>query len=288
MNAWWTAIRPKTLLASIGPVLLATALASNYVTINVFIFFMTLACALCLQITVNLANDLFDGLSGVDNEYRVGPSRALHSGSISANGLKVGLIIAIALSILTGCYLVTIGGYGFLLLGALAIIAALAYSTGPYPLASNALGEVTVFIFFGLVSVLGSFYLQTNDLSPKSWIYACIVGILSSALMLVNNIRDIDSDQVANKITLAVKLGAEQAKKVYRFMLVIALAMHGIANLTNLLVLLFPLLICALLLPMLFIAINTYQGKEFNTLLANTAKFGFVYCVTTSLALLIS
>lgn len=288
MNAWWSALRPKTLLASIGPVLLATALATNYITINVFVFLMTLVCALCLQITVNLANDLFDGLSGVDNEYRVGPTRALHSGSITAKELKVGLVIFIALSILTGVYLVAVGGYAFLVLGLLAIIAALAYSAGPYPLASNALGEVTVFIFFGLVSVLGSFYLQTHSLTPEAFIYAGIVGVLNSALMLVNNIRDVTSDQIANKITIAVKLGDEQARKVYRFMLFIALAMHAVTNLNNVLVLLFPLMICAMLLPMLLISIRTYQGKEFNILLANTAKFGFVYCVTTSLALLIS
>lgn len=288
MNAWWSAIRPKTLVASIGPVLLATALATNYVTINVFVFLMTLLCALSLQITVNLANDLFDGLSGVDNKYRVGPTRAFHSGSIKAMELKIAVVVFIALSIMTGVYLVAVGGYVFVLLGLLSIIAALAYSAGPYPLASNALGEVTVFIFFGLVSVLGSFYLQTHSLTPEAFIYACIVGILNSALMLVNNIRDISSDKIANKITLAVKLGEEQAKKVYRFMLFIALAMHGVANLNNFLVLLFPLMICVMLLPMLLIAIRTYQGKEFNILLANTAKFGFVYCVTTSLAVLIA
>lgn len=288
MNAWWTAVRPQTLVASIGPVILATALASQYVQVNQMIFVVTLLCALSLQISVNLANDLFDGLSGVDNEHRLGPKRALQSGLLNAKELKVGLGAVLILSVVLGGILVTHGGTVFLFLGLASILAALVYSAGPFPLASNALGEAAVFVFFGLVCVLGTFYLQTFTITFKLFVYACIVGILNSALMLVNNIRDIDSDQIANKVTLAIKLGPQRAKLTYKLMLVSALTIHIAINYNNLLTLVFPLVICILLLPMLLVGINTYQGKEFNTLLVNTAKFVFVYCITTTIAALVS
>lgn len=288
MKAWLSALRPKTLLASIGPVLLATALASKTTDINLFVFITTLVCALSLQITVNLANDLFDGLSGVDNEHRLGPVRAFQSGQISALALKIGIGIAITASVISGVFLVSVGGLVFLLLGLTCIIAALAYSAGPLPIASNALGEVTVFIYFGLVSVIGSFYLQAMSIETEVISYACIVGLLNSALMLVNNIRDIHSDQLANKITLAVRLGERKARLLYKVLLIGALLLHIATNLGNTLTLLFPLLLCLLLLPMLLLAISNSHGKDLNALLTNTAKFGFVYCLSSGLAILVN
>lgn len=288
MKAWLSALRPKTLLASIGPVLLATALASKTTDINLFVFITTLVCALSLQITVNLANDLFDGLSGVDNEHRLGPVRAFQSGQISALALKIGIGIAITVSVISGVFLVSVGGLVFLLLGLTCIIAALAYSAGPLPIASNALGEVTVFIYFGLVSVIGSFYLQAMSIETEVISYACIVGLLNSALMLVNNIRDIHSDQLANKITLAVRLGERKARLLYKVLLIGALLLHIATNLGNTLTLLFPLLLCLLLLPMLLLAISNSHGKDLNALLTNTAKFGFVYCLSSGLAILVN
>ena len=288
MKAWFSALRPKTLLASIGPVLLATALASKATDINLLVFIATLICALSLQITVNLANDLFDGLSGVDNEHRLGPVRAFQSGQISALALKIGIGVAIAVSVISGGFLVSVGGLAFLLLGLTCIIAALAYSAGPLPIASNSLGEVTVFIYFGLVSVIGSFYLQVMSIEAEIISYACIVGLLNSALMLVNNIRDIHSDQLANKITLAVRLGERKARQLYKILVIGALLLHIATNLGNTLILLFPLLLCLLLLPMLILAISNSHGKDLNALLTNTAKFGFVYCLSSSLAILVN
>lgn len=287
MKIWWLAIRPKTLLASIGPVLLATALASRQVEINYLIFIATLFCALLLQVSVNLANDLFDGLSGVDNEHRVGPRRALHSGAISELQLKIALLVTTIASITFGCYLIYQGGLPFLALGLLSILGVYSYSAGPFPLASHALGEVAVFIFFGLIAVGGSFYLQTASLNISIIGYACVVGLFNTALMLVNNIRDIHSDQHAGKLTLAVKLGDSRSRMLFQWLILFALAIHALLSLPNLALLLLPIFTCLLLLPQLTKGINTYSGSKLNEQLANTAKLGFLYCISTSIALLL-
>lgn len=287
MKIWWLAIRPKTLLASIGPVLLATALASKQVEINYAIFVATLCCALMLQISVNLANDLFDGLSGVDNEHRVGPIRALHSGVASVTQLKMALIISTGAAVTFGCYLIFQGGLPFLALGLLSILGVYSYSAGPFPLASHALGEVAVFIFFGLIAVIGSFYLQIASLNASIIGYACVVGLLNAALMLVNNIRDIHSDRHAGKFTLAVKLGDTKSRALYKWLILLAFSIHVLASLPNLVVQLAPLFFCLLLLPNLLKGINQFTGSKLNEQLANTAKFGFLYCISTSVVLLI-
>lgn len=287
MKIWWQAIRPKTLLASIGPVLLATALAARYVELNLSVFCITLLCALLLQISVNLANDLFDGLSGVDNELRVGPTRALHSGQVSAQQLKQALLITTLLAVVLGCYLIYQGGWVFFLLGVFSLLGVFAYSAGPFPLASNALGEVAVFIFFGLVCVIGSFYLQAKTVNLAVIGYASCVGLLNAALMLVNNIRDIASDTVADKHTLAVKLGDEAARRLFKWLIFITLILHLVTSLNSLLLQLLPVAVCLLLLPSLFKGINLFQGVQLNAQLANTARFGFIYCLISSIVLLL-
>jgi len=284
MTIWWQAIRPKTLLASLGPVLLATTLAANHGQLNILIFIMTLLCALFLQVSVNLANDLFDGLSGVDNELRLGPQRALHSGLVTIKQLKLALLITVLISICSGCYLIYQGGIAFLLLGIMSILGVFAYSAGPFPLASNALGEVAVFLFFGLIAVLGSFYLQTQTITSMAFSYAVCVGLLSAALMLVNNIRDINSDSKANKLTLAVRLGDKNSRALYKLLLAITLTLHLFTSANSLTLALLPLIICGLFLPSLYKAINTYQGKDLNKLLASTAQFGFVYAISVSIS----
>ena len=288
MNTWWLAIRPKTLLASIGPVLLATALATKTVDINYAIFLATLSCALLLQISVNLANDLFDGLSGVDNDQRLGPIRTLHSGLVTPKQLKLVLSITTLFSISIGCYLVYQGGFIFLVLGALSILGVYGYSAGPFPLASHGLGEVTVFLFFGLVAVLGSYYLQTYSINLTAVGFAFCVGLLNAALMLVNNIRDIESDRLANKFTLAVKLGDVRTRQLYNWLIFIALFIHLFVGYPEASIQFIPLIICLILLPNLVNGINRRRGSELNQLLADTAKFGFVYCISTSLCLLFS
>jgi len=292
MSIWWQAIRPKTLLASIGPVLLATALAKYDGFFDTALFIITLVCALFLQISVNLANDLYDGISGVDSSKRLGPKRVLQSGLVSVSALSLAVKVSVCISIVSGIYLVYQGGFLFLLLGSACLLGIYAYSAGPFPLASNALGELSVFVFFGLVAVLGSYFLQTGSLSLNALILAVTAGIQSSAIMLVNNIRDIETDAKAGKITLAVRLGDARSRQVFSFLMVGSLLVHLIAltlvSTLDAFVIFIPALICSVFLPILYRAITTYSGTKLNVLLAKTALFGFIYAVVVSISLLAS
>jgi 1,4-dihydroxy-2-naphthoate octaprenyltransferase len=283
LNNWWLAIRPKTLLASIGPILLGTSLATSETPIHFGIFWAALICAISLQISVNLANDLFDSLSGVDDEQRLGPRRAVQSGLISTSAIKLALALVCATAIVSGLYLIAMGGYWILLLGILSLLGVFAYSAGPFALASNALGEVTVLIFFGWVSVLGSFYLQTGTMSIIAFGLATSAGLYSCAIMLVNNIRDITTDRRAEKHTLAVVIGDRRARTLLAMLIVSALVVHcAVALQVSKILLLTPLF---LVLPSYqLIKMGFYlQRESLNQLLTNIAKLGFLYCVSVAL-----
>lgn len=290
MRIWWQAIRPKTLLASVGPIFLATSLAASDGFFDAVLFAVTVTCALFLQISVNLANDLFDGLSGVDSAKRLGPVRVLQAGLVSASALSLALKITVGISIISGLYLVFHGGVLFFVLGLLCLFGVYAYSAGPFPLASNALGEVSVFLFFGLLAVLGSYFLQVNSISATAVFFAVIVGLHSSAIMLVNNIRDIETDAVSGKHTLAVRLGETRSRYCYVILILGSLFIHLFANAIILnngaMTLSIPIVICALFLPFLFNACRRYKGSQLNTLLSTTAVFGFIYASVVSVTLL--
>ena len=283
LQHWWLAIRPKTLLASIGPILLGTGLASSESELHVGLFFVTLSCAVLLQISVNLANDLFDSLSGVDTAHRLGPIRAVQSGAISIAAIKIALLITCSLAIVLGLYLIAIGGWPILLVGILSLLGVFAYSAGPWPLASHALGEVTVLIFFGWIAVLGSFYLQTGFISVNAFVFATNAGLYSSAIMLVNNIRDINTDQRAGKHTLAVVLGDKNARYALALLFSTALIIH-----LFLIFYVLPMLwlsFIVLLVPSLVLIKKglSQQGQALNQLLAQVAQLGFLYCLSVGL-----
>lgn len=290
MRVWWQAIRPKTLLASIGPIILATSLAASDGFFNAVLFAVTIICALFLQISVNLANDLFDGLSGIDNAKRLGPARVLQTGMVSASALSMALKVTVSISIISGMYLVYQGGAVFFILGCLCILGVYTYSAGPFPLASNALGEVAVFLYFGLLAVLGSYFLQADEISVIAFLFAVIVGMHSSAIMLVNNIRDIETDAASGKNTLAVQLGETTSRYCYLALILgsifIHLLGHSIISKSSVMTLFIPLVICGLFLPFLFNAGLRFTGSHLNKLLSATAVFGFIYASAASLTLL--
>ena len=281
---WWLAIRPKTLLASMGPILLGTALACSETTINYPLFCSTLLCAMSLQISVNLANDLFDSLSGVDTKHRLGPIRAVQSGLISLTAIKVGLALVCMVALLSGLYLIVLGGWWILLLGILSFIGVFAYSAGPFPLASHALGEVTVLIFFGWVAVLGSYYLQTGTISWLAFGIATSAGLYSSAIMLINNIRDISTDRHAKKYTLAVVLGDHKARYLLALFIVAALIIHAVIAMQMSAILWFTFMI--MITPSYYLIAKGFklQDQALNQLLAETAKVGFLYCFSVALS----
>jgi 1,4-dihydroxy-2-naphthoate polyprenyltransferase len=215
-HAWLLAIRPRTLPAALGPLIVGNVLALGVEGFSLLTAFVIISCGLLLQISVNLANDYFDNIKGVDTHERLGPLRMTQAGLISPKQMKKAMITSLMCALFVGVYLIEIGGWPIGLLAAASLLAVICYSGGPYPLASHGLGELTVFIFFGLVAVVGSVYLQTGATSHEAWLLGAAIGSLNAAIMLVNNTRDISTDAKANKRTLAVRLGLGQARVLYQ------------------------------------------------------------------------
>lgn len=212
---WLLAVRPVTLFAAVAPVLVGTAAAEADGQFRPLVFVATLAAALLIQIGTNLANDLFDFERGADASDRLGPPRVTQGGLIPPAQVRAGIFVAFGAAAAIGLYLVAVGGWPILAIGALAILCGLAYTGGPLPLGYYGFGDVLVFIFFGLLAVVGTSYLQTKELSAVAFVAAIPVGLLVSAILVVNNLRDIETDRRAGKLTLAVRLGARATRVQY-------------------------------------------------------------------------
>ena len=220
LRIWWQTLRPATLPAAIGPVLLGQALVPA-ACFSLAVAILCLACALALQLAVNLANDLFDGLSGVDQSDRLGPTRSLQSGLLSARSLSIGLGLCLALAASTGLALVWQGDWRLFMLGGACILGVLAYSGGPRPYANLGLGEVAVWLFFGPVAVLGSLMAHGAPIHASALAAAALVGLPVAAILVVNNLRDRHTDARAGKRTQAVRLGGAITRRVYVMLLLL-------------------------------------------------------------------
>lgn len=218
--AWWEAARPRTLPASVAPVLVGTAAAS--VDLRVGPFVLAMVVALALQVAVNFANDYFDGVRGVDTAERVGPRRAVASGLVTPAQMKAAMLVALAVAGLGGLVLAAIVGWELLLVGVAALAATVGYSGGPRPYASAGLGEVFVFVFFGVVATVGSAYVQDGALSWLALVASIPMGLLATALLVVNNLRDIPTDRRVGKVTLAVRLGEVGTRRLYVALVLVA------------------------------------------------------------------
>ena len=289
-SAWLLATRPKTLPAAMAPVVVGSAMAHVHHHFALMPAIACLAVALLLQIGVNLANDFFDFSKGIDTEDRLGPVRVTQSGLIPPGRVKSAMTMVFVSSLLPGLYLISIGGWPVVVIGAASIIAALAYSGGPFPLASHGLGDLFVFIFFGLVAVCGTYYVQALDLRPMVVLMGIIVGLLITAILVVNNLRDIATDRNTGKRTLAVMIGKHKTRLEYTVLLAGAYAIPvflwfgGFASAW----LLLPLAT----LPLAFLRIRLIRqpsdGPALNDLLAKTAKLAFFYSLLLSIGLIIS
>jgi 1,4-dihydroxy-2-naphthoate octaprenyltransferase len=270
----------------VGPVLVGLGVAVGEGVFVPLPALAALAVALLLQVASNLANDLFDFRSGADTADRVGPPRAAALGLLSQRELAAGIAVVVGLAGLVGLYLVSVGGWPILVLGALAIVSAVAYTGGPWPYGYRGLGEVFVFAFFGPVAVAGTTWLQTLTLEPLALAASLPVGALITAILVVNNLRDIVQDRRAGKLTLAVRLGERGA--VAEFGLLLALAY--LAPILLLLggagpAMLLPLLSAPLALPLLRVVGAGGDPRRLNAVLAGTARLSLVFAALLALGL---
>ncbi len=275
---WLLAARPKTLPAATVPVIVGTALAIGAGKFRAMPAFAALLGALLIQIGANLANDVFDYQKGVDTSARLGPLRVTQAGLLSPRAVMTGMGVVFGLAILVGLYLVAVGGWPILLIGVLSILSAMAYTGGPYPLGYHGLGDVFVFIFFGLVAVGGTYYVQANALSPVVYWSAVPIGLLATAILVVNNLRDIETDSQTGKRTLAVRWGARGAQIEYLLLLVIAYLIPLLMVLADVSgagvgLTWFSLPLAIQQIRLVF----TAHGRALNTVLASTARLELVY-----------
>ncbi len=212
---WFLASRPPTLPAAVVPVLVGTAVGVSEASFRPAVFVVALLASLLIQIGTNFANDLSDFHKGADTAERLGPTRVTQSGLITSGELKRGIAVAFGLAMLAGLYLVYVGGWPILVIGLLSILFGMAYTGGPWPLGYHGLGDLFVFIFFGLIAVTGSAYLQTGHVTTLALLASIPVGLLVTNILVINNLRDVETDQAAGKHTLAVILGAGWARQQY-------------------------------------------------------------------------
>lgn len=278
---WLLAIRPKTLPAAAAPVITGTALAYTTGSLRWGPALAALLGALLLQIASNLANDVFDFERGADRGERLGPLRVTQSGLLLPGQVKRGLAAAVGLSVLVGFYLIWAAGWPVLLIGLAAILAAIAYTGGPFPLAYHGLGDLFVFVFFGLAAVVGTYYVQALDLSAAAFAMGTAVGLLIVNILVVNNLRDLENDRRAGKHTLAVRLGASGSRLEYvlcllgAYLIPLLAAMVGWISYWGLL--------SWITLPQAVVLVQivfTQQGRILNRALAGSGQLALWYAVS--------
>lgn len=287
--AWVLAIRPKTLPAAVSPVIVGTAVAVSASAFHAGAALAAFAVALLLQIAANLANDVFDFKRGADTEHRLGPVRVTQSGLIAPQQVLIATAVTLTLATLAGTYLVVRGGWPILVLGIAAILSALAYTGGPRPIGYHGLGEVFVFIFFGLVAVAGTYYVQAGDLSALPLGAAVPVGCLITAILVVNNLRDIDTDRVAGKRTIAVRLGRRGTVIEYALLIAVAYLTLPVLWAAGLLSVWWWLPWLTIPLAVRLVrAVQRETGVALNLLLAGTAKLQLLFGALFAAAIVLS
>lgn len=287
---WLLAIRPATLPAAVSGVVvgLGAALALD-TPLRADAAIGCLAVALLLQIVANLSNDLSDFRKGADTPDRMGPIRVAAAGLVSERQLELAIGLTIGLAGIVGLWLTTIGGPVLLAIGLLAVVAALAYTGGPWPYGYRGLGELFVFIFFGLVAVAGTAYLQAGRLEPLFIAAAIPVGALTTAILVVNNLRDIPTDTLADKRTLAVILGARATRIEYALLLAVAfLVPVALALISRELMALLPLLTLPLASPLLRTVRSVTSPLQLNPVLKGTARLALTFGVLFGVGLAMS
>jgi 1,4-dihydroxy-2-naphthoate octaprenyltransferase len=286
---WWLAIRPRTLPAAAAGVVAGSALALQDRTFRPLPALAALLVALLLQIGSNLANDVFDYERGADSARSAGPQRVTQSGLLTPAQVKTGMVCVFALAGLFGLYLAFEAGWIVLLIGLAAIFSAIAYTGGPFPLGYYGLGDLFVFLFFGLACVAGTYFVQVGKVSLAAWGMSLPLGLIIVGILVVNNLRDLPTDRLAGKHTLAVLLGGRFAKGEYLACLLVAfLCLPGLCAI--------GLLPWGALLPWLTLplawkwtrVIFTQTGQALNVALAGTSQLALAFSLLFLLGMLLA
>lgn len=288
-KAWIMATRPKTLPAAVAPVIVGAALATADHQFAAGPVAAALLAALLLQIGVNLANDYFDSAKGIDTQERQGPIRVTQSGLIPPGRVKAAMLMVFLTAIIAGVYLAGIGGWPIVIIGLTCVLAALAYSAGPFPLASHGLGDIFAFIFFGWVAVCGTYYLQAHRVSPLALLAGTQVGLLITGILVINNLRDIETDRRSGKITLAVRIGLQGSKLEYVLLTSVAyvpLPLIWLAGWQSLWILL-PLLSLPMAVSLQRKVWTSTPGPKLNQLLAATAGLSLLFSILLAVGLIL-
>lgn len=289
MRIWIQAARPKTLIAAIAPVVLASAWAAATATAQLGLLVVILLSATAIQIGTNFANDYFDHKKGGDTAERLGPTRATHAGLVSPEQMKRAFIIAFAIAALLGSTLIWQGGWPIAVIGILSIVFGIGYTAGPIPLAYKGLGDIFVFVFFGLVSVVGTYYLHTGHLHPMAWLIGISCGCLSTAILAVNNLRDRDEDRKTGKNTLAVRLGPMAVRFEYTICIYIGFLTVPLSlgmTVTTPWTYLAAIAGFALISRRLIRRVWKTDGAALNDLLADTGKYYALWAIVMAVLIL--
>jgi 1,4-dihydroxy-2-naphthoate octaprenyltransferase len=279
-RAWGLAIRPKTLPAALAPVLVGTAVAVDAGGFRAGPALAAGIGALLLQIGSNLANDVHDFERGADRDDRLGPLRVTQAGLLAPADVRAGMVLTFGLASLVGLYLAAVGGWPVVAIGLASIAAAVAYTAGPFPLGYNGLGDLFVMLFFGFVAVGGTVWVQMRALPAATWPSALAVGALVTAILVVNNVRDVEQDRASGKHTLPVRFGREWGVREYAGLLVLAylvpagMALGGLAAPTVLVV-----LVTLPLASRLSRSLARDRGRALNRTLAGTARLALLWSV---------
>jgi 1,4-dihydroxy-2-naphthoate polyprenyltransferase len=290
LKPWLLAARPKTLPAAIAPVLIGTAIAYADGKGHPLSAILAAICALLIQIGTNYANDYFDFVKGTDAPTRLGPTRATASGWVSPQAMKRAFLLVFGLAALAGIPLLTRGGWPALLIGASCIAAGILYTGGPFPLGYNGLGDLFVFLFFGLVAVGGTYYVQVLETNKAVLLAAVAPGLLSTAILTVNNLRDVENDRIAGKRTIPVLFGAAFGRGEYLFCLLgacigtpLALVVFKLAP--------FPVMAASVSLLFSIQPLRTLfretPGVVYNHVLAQTGRLLLIYSILFSIGILV-
>ena len=275
MNPWVLAARPATLPAAVVPVFVGAAAAfSEGARFRGIVFLMTLICALLIQIGTNFANDYSDFVRGADHEGRLGPVRVTQSGLIDQASVKRGIIIAFGLAVLVGAYLAWIGGWPIIAIGVLSVLSGLAYTGGPFPLGYHGLGDLFVFVFFGIIAVTGTAYLQSGHWSTFAFLLSIPIGLLVTNILVINNLRDLPTDIAAGKRTLATRIGDRATRVQYALFTIAAFVIPLVIGITNPAhrMIMLPLVTFPLALRRVTTVLKSTSGRDLNPILARTGR----------------